>query len=100
MNDLTIFVSEDHIREGKKNSALSCPIALAIKGSDQEIGYTCVGREDASVEWWKASNSKLIRRGEYKLPKEAQTFVHNVDNGLPVEPFTFTMTLQPEEAEE
>ncbi|QEM41480.1 hypothetical protein SEA_FORZA_11 [Gordonia phage Forza] len=95
-NELTVTVTEDDIREGKKNSPLSCPIALAIRHSGPNVEHACVGREDVSVEWAPPTRASVRPRGEYRMPKEASEFIHRVDNGLAVEPFEFTMTLQPE----
>ncbi len=81
---MLIKVTQEHIDQGKKGSRFKCPIGLAIK-ENPDMPYIQV--TDAHVE---------IGYGIaiYVLPVEAQRFIHNFDEGFPVQPFEFELPLE------
>lgn len=79
-----IIVTEDDIKQGTKKLVTKCPIALAAKRVLLEpvsVTYTHleIGR-----------GSKALLR---YLPKKASTFVDKFDDGKPVKPFKFSITV-------
>jgi len=78
---LKVEVTAEDIKEGKRKSCTSCPIALAFRralGHDEvKVGeiYTKIGKR------------------EYRTPKVAFQFITLFDKYQKVEPFTFYMQL-------
>lgn len=81
---MKVTVTQDHINNGKPNSHLYCPIALAIK-SIEGVLASAVSCTKASV----ISNDTYATL--YTLPTEAQNFIHYFDRGWKVTPFEFEM---------
>lgn len=77
-----INVTARHIAAGKTAEALSCPIALAI--CDQVAGH-----DQPVVSCGVVMLGSIIS----DLPEEAMQFVVDFDNGRPVEPFAFALTV-------
>ena len=78
---MKIKVTKEHIDKGRKKSALSCPIALAI---GDKYGL------DASV----GPESCVIGYTICDLPKSVKKFIKLFDNGYSVEPFEFNINLK------
>lgn len=78
---MKIYVTWEHIREGKDNRgcAMTCPIAWAMR----DAGCVDPVVSDRHVEW----GADAFERGH--LPTDAQVFIRNFDDGQPVEPFSF-----------
>lgn len=80
---MTIEVTPEDIRMGKRNMLCSCPVALAIKratGAER----VAVGGTDAL---WVSDNEPL----KVNLPIEARSFIFAFDEGGQVTPFTFDL---------
>lgn len=77
---MTIHVTEEHIRKGRRHSCSSCPIALALS----EI-------VDSGVEVHE-DHVVLPQTVEY-LPFEAKLFIAKFDEAELVEPFSFELDL-------
>jgi hypothetical protein len=73
-----VRVTERHIRDGVRESAGRCPLALALKDAGFRIAI--VGADFAY--WWRKGNRAVTAR---PLPETAG-FVYRFDSGLPVEP--------------
>ena len=77
---MEVRVTWKHINTGKQGSSLHCPIALALKEVDP-----------AHHQWWVGA--QMCGRAGYRarLPVTAQIWVRAFDQGLAVEPETFTI---------
>ena len=78
---MDVRVTADHIREGTPNSALTCPIAWAIK---EQLGTSM------PIEVFEGL--ALADHMEARLPEIACEFVDRFDKGKHVEPIEFTLT--------
>ncbi len=79
---LTIAVDSGHIEEGDVQSIETCPIALAVESA---YGVTAEVHNEVLI---------LPCFGVYApLPLAAYDFIYRFDNEMPVEPFTFSVTL-------
>lgn len=86
---LRINVTQECIDYGEAVECELCPIALAIQSAFNDLGITGrvrVQAEDVCV---------LINREwrDYPLPEVAQTFISDFDQGKPVQPFNFLLSL-------
>lgn len=81
---MKIQVRPKHIREGEKESAESCPIALAIRARQ----FQDVWVERVDVMAYHPHTQKDVY---WSLPPVAQAFLGRFDEGRPVKPFTFEM---------
>lgn len=74
---MKVFVTCADIRNGKRDSKQSCPVALAVKRA-AKTGEVTIGCRYASV------------RGRVVImPYSVGDFVRNFDKRFPVEPFEF-----------
>lgn len=86
---MNLHVSRECINAGDPLSETGCPIALAIikvlKDDPRvdEIRTVAVGAGVAEVEY-------VVKR-TVKLPKVAQKFITDFDNGRPVKPLTLVL---------
>lgn len=76
---MKIKVTAEHIRRGLRGISFSCPISLAL--------------EDAGIEELFVGKTVLFsfNKKEIPLSKEAQKFVYDFDNNLPIKPFEFEL---------
>ena len=91
MTEVTVNVTQKHISEGRPCACIDCPVALAILDAMPDVtgvevlwdvdGYSVVAELEMRDE-----TRKVVT-----LPAEAEAFVTALDDGDPVEPFTFTM---------
>jgi len=98
---VAIAVTQEHIDNGKGNNCEECPVALAFLAA-------LPGAERAAVRYWDHYGDDA-REPEvhvtvdfaggttryYRLPCEAAGFVPRLDDGMPVEPFTFEAEVLP-----
>lgn len=80
----TITVTEEHIKKGKRQSCIECPIALAI--NDAAVFSTRAVVKHVSV---REDNSLLT----IPLPRKATSFIYHFDAAEPVEPFSFHLNI-------
>ena len=88
-NKLRVHVTEDHIKSGRRNTCLYCPIAIALTEQHGEMGIWQVG--SVAVHLFSPTDTIPRTRTKYLLPFRARAFILNLDEGLPVKPFSFTM---------
>lgn len=84
MNALEITVTADHIARGARCTSDACPVALAIKETLHPLSV------DVQVEVINFG----VPGGKFAPvvpPDEVACFVDEFDDGLPVQPFTFTL---------
>ena len=84
MRQIKVDITERHIRNGEKHSALSCPIALALT----EKGYKYVRVDEDTAYWIMDYDGGEI---EYcaDLPLEAENFIIDFDDEDDVKPLSF-----------
>ena len=82
---LKVNVTQEHINKGERHSTSACPIAWALK--DVLPADSCAVNVRASVAVW-FRNSDYYRAW---LPRSAQDFVVEFDNGQDVSPFSFEL---------
>ena len=73
---MIVKVTRKHIKNGKRGSETSYPIALALRGMSFK---DC----EVNVHDWYFKD-KVV-----ELPKEARAFIKKFDDKEPVEPFSF-----------
>ncbi len=78
----TINVTSDDIAKGKRGSACSCPIALAIKRATNQACHV-------GVRWYSFERDLT----DMPLPRKAGEFVIAFDQKQPVEPFSFELDI-------
>ena len=83
---ISIQVTEDHIKKGKRQSSHSCPIAIALKEQQKEFISTSVG-----VRYFDLSTKTHSYYG--RMSKRAAQFVISFDNGLKVLPRRFRLAV-------
>lgn len=83
---LRINVTQTHIDYGEAVDCELCPIALAIQDAFIDLGVTERIRVTVDSAWMKDGR-------EFQLPREAQIFIMDFDQGNPVEPFNFLLSL-------
>lgn len=85
---MKVTVTEKHIREGRVGSAFKCPIARAV-AEQTSNDSTCVGTETFSFRVGDMNEPFATTVIRYRLPKLAQDFIDDFDQGLDVSPITF-----------
>lgn len=91
MRTVEITVTAEHIAAGKQCDCVKCPVALAIKDALHPL----------SIDVQSDLINFGLPGGRYSPvhpPEEVSYFVDEFDDGLPVEPFTFTLELPDEVA--
>lgn len=84
---MIISVTEDDIKNGRRNQCSDCPIALALfRALGWEIG---INRNYIKISQWYAK----IGFVSYLLPKEASIFVCDFDSKKEVLPFEFNLDI-------
>ena len=79
---MKVIVTEEHIKNGKRDDAFFCPIALAIKD---------LGIEDFK-KFMVLETDIYLYTAYIKLPPKAQYFIHAFDNNRrSVKPFEFEL---------
>jgi hypothetical protein len=86
---VTIRVTAEDIRQGKRNNCYGCPITLAVARALPKF-YAKVYKKDlhliprqAQARPWQI----------FALPEQATRFVRDFDAGQVVEPFSFVIEL-------
>ncbi len=81
---MTIHVTEQHIKNGRKGGAGDCPISLALSAAmfrvERSGRIVTVGRKS-----WTPKDGKTFKL----LPQNARDFIADLDGGKPVKPFSF-----------
>jgi hypothetical protein len=83
---MKITVTQRHIERGEKHAASRCPVALALEDA-KPSSYARVCPFNNIFET-RTIRGVLTR---YDIPATVRIFVRAFDQGLPVEPFTFTL---------
>lgn len=78
---LKINVTKDDIRNGIPSMTTACPIARAFK----RVKILNVRVHNTSYK---------VKDLTYRLPKKAQRFINDFDNGYFVEPFSFNVGIR------
>ena len=86
---LTINVTQDHIDKGDMSNCDTCPIALAIM--DTGAALASVGSYTAEAAFFTPESEQVT----FDLPPFARAWLGKFDQGTPVQPFTFTVTVTP-----
>lgn len=81
---MKIKVTKADIKNGKRKSASSCPIALAVKRATKQ---KLVVVDEEYIGFGKSSRSYT----EYKIPDKASVFIATFDDGDKVKPFSFAL---------
>ena len=81
-----VSVTKEHIAQGKRENAGSCPIALAVK-SLLPVKKT----RQVRVYTDQLKLTRVIRKSA--LPLEAKNFILKFDSGKDVEPFSFLVDI-------
>ena len=86
MDEITVHVTPDDIKNGLPSSMNFCPIALAARRAleNQHIRAVTVGSFALTV--WRGKDEFW----QFTLPREACEFVRDFDYSFPVEEFKFT----------
>lgn len=82
---ITVTVTQDHIDKGERENGDYCPISLALNEQ-----YPA---EPGAAKWWVGDDCavRLHNASTYTLPGDAQEFIHEYDDGQPVQPFVFVL---------
>jgi hypothetical protein len=84
---LTIKVTETDIAHGVKASCRNCPISLA--------GLRAIPKANPLLVLGNGISFMIEDEyHNYELPENAQLFITKFDNGIPVEPFEFTIPFE------
>jgi hypothetical protein len=83
---MLIEVTQEDIDAGKREDCRNCPIALAVKRA-------CPNWLNIAVSWQVEADTINGDPIEIQLPQEAEDFVGMFDDGMKVQPFTFTLDL-------
>lgn len=92
--DLTIDVTADHIKNGKRKHFGDCPVSLAVASSARKL----FPDQLIEVSTFYNSIGFLVVSGDVRFmyishdTKSIKQFVKDFDAGLPVQPFTETIT--------
>lgn len=81
MDVLKVSVTKSNIQKGVCHSTSLCPIARAVRGK----GFKRVNVNGLDIQIGREGHGMKI----YELPRKAQRFVMNFDDGLKVNPITF-----------
>ena len=87
MPRIRIDVTAEHIAKGRRVSCHLCPIARAMKPvvdgriSIAEENVYGILKDRPQIQWSR------------RLPRRAQAFICAFDDGLPVKPFSFILTI-------
>lgn len=75
---LTVEVTEEDIKAGKRGKGDQCPIACALRRKGDPYPDLYVGPNYIDCD-----------SGRFRTPGEAKAFIQAFDSGFPVQPFTF-----------
>jgi hypothetical protein len=94
-NLLTIHVTAEDIANGRPGAAMTCPVALAVKRTFSNALSVCVVNNGPNVRLYpgyiRVRKSVEVSGDRYALSQEVSDFIRRVDNGLPVQPFSFVL---------
>lgn len=82
---MQIKVTQQHIKKGRRASARSCPIALAL---NEQVGALAI------VGHGSASAGVDPNRRHFDLPRAVRRFIYQFDEGKAVKPFNFRVLAQ------
>lgn len=82
---ITIDVTAEHIKKGKRKNCKLCPIALAARGVIPE-DWIWVDQCALTV---RVDGPDIPSYPSYSLPEDAQEFIRRFDQGYEVEPISF-----------
>jgi hypothetical protein len=85
MKSLTFTITEEDIKNGRRFSAFSCPIALAVNRQYPALERGCV------VGLKYLNHGPDRKRTSYTLDDDLENFVKNFDNNIPVKAGTYTV---------
>jgi hypothetical protein len=88
MKPLVVSVTRGDIRQGKRVSVSSCPIALAVSRSTGRAAS--VGPLSVVLYFGKTTRSRMV--AHFHAPIEVTKFVNDFDGRKLVTPFTFSLT--------
>jgi len=78
---MTIKVTADHIKRGRRAQCFECPVALAL--------------DEATGQFWKVKSASLYNVTSnlqiHNVPLSVTTFVRDFDDGRIVSPFEFEL---------
>ena len=80
---MKIRVTQKHLREGKRNEADRCPLALALR--DMGVETPWVEEEDI----YYGGQGKRCHH-----TRDSLAFINSFDEGLPVHPMTFDLRIE------
>jgi hypothetical protein len=83
MRTVEVSVTSAHIGQGIRRDGFRCPVALAIT---EVTGDLDVEVEEDNIGFWVDGRFEYVR-----TPEEVAFFADEFDDGLPVQPFTFTL---------
>lgn len=94
---LTIDVTEDDIRNGKRRIASQCPVrhAIARHASTRIDHLTVKPHTDFQClgHWWSVSLDTKGGRLSFDLPRDVAARIERYDAGDEMEPFSFCIEL-------
>lgn len=90
MRKIDLKITKANIKDGERTNPGKCPIANSIMESVRNVIYVCVLPNEATIKV-KKGNKVTAYRG--KLPSEGFSFVRNFDDGLRVNPFSLSLSL-------
>ena len=78
-----IKVTQENINAGVRGASYSCPVALALKTLNSDVGLGKLGPGKYCF------NHLLPSVGVSPAPDSVSRFAQDFDNGFPVKPFNF-----------
>src|SRR5690348_452339 len=87
MQTFQIEVTQEDIDKGLKGNCSACPIALAVN-------RTIPGANSTVSDMFNHVYCPGVSRKNADTPDDAAWFISDFDDGKPVEPFSFTLTLE------
>lgn len=91
MAKIKINVTQDDIEQGKRNCGNHCAIARAVKREIEELVPYDVTPEIGGL--FGDFYVSHVGSFDVKLTRKAAKFIRDFDNGRPVKPFSFTLTI-------
>jgi len=84
-----IFVTKHDIESGDWHSCIGCPLSIAFRRALNHK-YVLVGAKYGEVFREEQKDKAIFK---FNLPLSAQKFIKQYDEGKPVKPFNFWITL-------
>lgn len=80
-NYVDVEITQDHIENGKRQEASSCPVALCLKELCKENVIVLV--DDETIIFSSREASGHTTQQEVKIPDDVSEFVNGFDRGSP-----------------